>query len=26
MKRFNASPEQTLWYYRSVADVCGRRL
>jgi (p)ppGpp synthase/HD superfamily hydrolase len=26
MKRFNASPDQTLWYYRSVADVCGRRL
>ena len=26
MQRFNASPDQTLWYYRSVADVCGRRL
>jgi (p)ppGpp synthase/HD superfamily hydrolase len=26
MKRFNASPDQTLWYYRSVAEVCGKRL
>ena len=26
MKRFNATPEQTLWSCRSVADVCGRRL
>ena len=26
MKRFNASPDETLWYYRSVAEVCGKRL
>lgn len=26
MRRFNASPEQTLWYYRSIADICSQRL